>query len=376
MFEHGHALLSRGRDRLRRVARETAELLVEIAELVASDGEFAPLEIAAAYDWTVPYTQRQVALAVALTTRFPATLAALRAGEIQEYKAHWIVEAVEVLSDAEIARIEAEIAAQAGKLKGRQLNDRLRRMVALADPEAAARRAAAKSEARRTYIDNLGDGASTLMVQNDTERVHIAHLRMREIARQIKSAGDARTLDQITSDVAVDSMCGKGFENVVVHVHLTLPATTALGVDSKPGYLAGYGWIPAQRALTMAASKDAVWQRILTDPLTGQAVDAGRRKYRPPAALRDHVRATFPTCTGPGCVRPAYLCDLDHAKPFPLGGTDQFNVGPACRSHHRAKTLGGWRIEPSEHGLTWVTKHGFRFTHEPEPIADPEPAPF
>jgi len=26
--------------------------------------------------------------------------------------------------------------------------------------------------------------------------------------------------------------------------------------------------------------------------------------------------------------------------------------------------------------LTWVTRHGFRVAHEPEPIADPEPAPF
>jgi len=173
-------------------------------------------------------------------------------------------------------------------------------------------------------------------------------------------------------------LAGKGFENAKVQVRLTLPATTVLGVDTKPGFLAGYGWLPAQRALKLAAQRDAVWQRVLTDPLTGHAVDAGRRKYRPPAALRDHLEASYPTCTGPGCVKPAQECDLDHLTPFPWGPTDQENVRPACRPHHRAKSLGGWRVEKSPNGrdLTWVTKHGFRITHEPEPIADPEPAPF
>jgi len=336
------------------------------------------LELAAAMGWTERFTQSRMALAVALTTRFPATFAALGAGEIDEFRARRIVEVVEVLSDEVAARVEAEIAAQAGALSLRQLGDRLRRMVARADPEAAAARAAARSAARRVVRDYLGDGAGSLTVLGDVERVQLAHDRVRAIAKQIKSAGDGRSMDQISADVALDCLAGKGFENAKVQVRLTLPATTVLGVDTQPGHLAGYGWLPAQRALELAAQQDAVWQRILTDPLTGHAVDVGRRKYSPPAALRDHIEATFPTCTGPGCAKPAHVCDLDHVDPFPLGPTDQENVRPACRPHHRAKTLGGWRVEKSPNGrsLTWVTKHGFRFTHEPEPIADPEPAPF
>jgi len=354
-------------------------LLDELARFVAlSSDEFAHLEVAAAFGWSAPYAQSRIALAVALTTRFPATFAALRAGEIEEFKARRIVEAAEVLSDEAIARVEAEIVAQAGELSGQQLNYRLRRAVARADPEAAAARAAVRSQARRVVREHLGDGAASLTLQGDAERVQLAHDRIRAIAKQIRSAGDSRTMDQITSDVALDCLAGKGFENAKVHVRLTLPASTVLGVDSKPGYLAGYGWLPAQRALKLAAQKDAVWQRILTDPRTGHAVDVGRRKYSPPAALRDHIEATYPTCTGPGCVKPAHVCDLDHVTAFPLGVTDQHNVRPACRPHHRAKTHGGWRVEMSRNGrgLTWITKHGFRFTHEPEPIADPEPAPF
>jgi hypothetical protein len=379
MFDDGVGILAALVDVERQNAQLAAVKLGWVARFVALDSdEFASLELGAVMGWTPLYTQSQIRLATALTTRFPATFTALSAGEIPEYKAGRIVEAVEVLSDEDVARVEAEIAAQAGKLSSQQLNYRLRRAVARADPEAAARRAALKSAARRVVRANLGDGEASLTFQGDVERIQIAHDRIRAAAKQIKSAGDGRTLDQITFDVGLDTLAGKGLENVKVQVRLTLPASTVLGMDAKPGYLAGYGWLPAQRALELAVQKEAVWQRILTDPLTGHAVDVGRRKYRPPAALRDHLEAVYPTCTGPGCMKPAHLCDLDHVTPFPLGATDQETVRPACRSHHRAKTHGGWRVELSDNGrgLTWVTRHGFRFTHEPEPIADLEPAPF
>jgi hypothetical protein len=359
-------------------------MLDSIAEFVAlhpgPDGEFVHLEIAAAYRWTVRYAQNQIAFAVALTTRLPRTFAALRAGDIDEYRAQRIMTATEVLSDEAIARVEAEIAARAGEWNVRQLNDRLRRAVLRADPAAAAARAAAKSEARRVVHVNLDDGAGLVEIQGDVERTQLAYGRVRAIAKQIKADGGGadRTLDQITSDVALDCLAGKEFKNATVHVWLTLPGTTALGVEEKPGFLSGYGPIPARRALRLAAQTDATWQRVVTDPITGHAIDVGRDKYSPPAALRDQLRVSFPTCTGPGCVRPAHLCDQDHVVPFPQGPTDDNNMRPACRPHHRAKTLGGWRIEHLDHGrgLVWITRHGFRFTHEPEPIADPEPIPF
>ncbi len=107
------------------------------------------MEVAAAFKWTVSFAQKRIGLAVALTTRLPTTYAALRAGEIDEYKARQIAEATEVLSDEDVARVEAAIAAQAGGLNPRQLSDRLRRAVNLADPAAAAARAAAKTAARQ-----------------------------------------------------------------------------------------------------------------------------------------------------------------------------------------------------------------------------------
>jgi hypothetical protein len=215
------------------------------------------------------------------------------------------------------------------------------------DPGGAAARAEAKRASRHVRHDTLDDGAGLLTVPGDVERTQVAYDRVTAIARRFKTAGDDRTMDQLRADVALDCLAGKGFEQAKVHVWLTIPATTALGLDHQPGHLAGYGWLPAQRALELAAQEDATWQRVLTDPATGQVLDVGRHTYRPPAALRDHLRVAFPTCTGPGCRQPAHRCDLDHLVPFPAGPTTSGNVRPLCRSHHNEKVRREALVVPS-----------------------------
>jgi hypothetical protein len=349
------------------------ELLAEFAAL-NPENEFTHLEVAAVSRVSERCAQTRLTLARTLTTRLPATLAALHDGTIDEYKARRVAEATEILAPDQAAEVETQLMPQAGQWNTRQLNDRLRRAVIRVDPEAAAARAQAKRERRRVTHTTLEDGAGLVQIQSDAERTQLAYLRVRTIAKQLKSTGDVRTVDQIAADVALDCLAGKDFEHAKVHVWLTLPATTALGVDDKPAHLAGYGWLPAQRALELAAQRDATWQRVLTDPTTGHVLDVGRRRYRPPAALQDHIRARYPTCTGPGCNRPAHHCDQDHLVPFPEGPTTEENMHPACRPHHRVKTHGGWRVEktPDNLGLVWITRHGYRFPYAPDPIADPE----
>jgi hypothetical protein len=85
-------------------------------------------------------------------------------------------------------------------------------------------------------------------------------------------------MDQWRAEVASDLVAGKSFENTTLHVWLTLPATTALGVDDKLGYLAGYSDITTQHALELAGREDATWQRVLTEPGTGRVLDVGLRR--------------------------------------------------------------------------------------------------
>lgn len=365
----------------RRSAQEAAlqlELLAEFAVLDRDEldptGEYTHLEIAAITHSGERFVRNWLDLAETVTARLPRALAALRAGDVDLYQVRRLAEATDVLSADVATRVEGELLPQLGEWSPRQLGYYLRKAVDRADPAAAAARAAARQDARQITHTALDDGAGLLQIQGDVERTQLAFDRVRAIARQLKTSGDTRTMDQLTADVALDCLAGKEFQHAKVHVWLTLPATTALGVDDKPGELAGYGWIPAQRALELAAREDATWQRVLTDPATGQVLDVGRSKYRPPAALRDHLHANHPTCTGPGCRRPAHLCDNDHLVPFPQGPTDEENMRPHCRPHHRVKTHGGWRVKKTTNGgLVWITKHGYRFQYQPDPITDPEP---
>ncbi|NKY11037.1 HNH endonuclease signature motif containing protein [Cellulomonas hominis] len=168
--------------------------------------------------------------------------------------------------------------------------------------------------------------------------------------------------------------CGTCGGRPGAQVRVTIAASTLLGLDDQPGDLEGYGAIDAVTARALAAGGD--WQRIVTDPLTEQTLDVGRRRYRPPAALDEHVRVRDKTCAAPGCTVPAARADLDHTIEYhpqpgappdtPLGGTDAGNLGPLCRAHHRLKTVGGFRLRQIEPGLfEWITPTGHRYLVRP-----------
>jgi hypothetical protein len=82
-------------------------------------------------------------------------------------------------------------------------------------------------------------------------------------------------------------------------------------------------------------------------------------RYTPSRKLQHLVRARTATCTAPGCQAQAIHADLDHTIPYPEGLTDECNLGPACRSHHRAKQAPGWKVEQPEPGVfRWTLPSG------------------
>ncbi len=136
------------------------------------------------------------------------------------------------------------------------------------------------------------------------------------------------------------------------------PADDGLLPMAEVAELEGYGPITPDvaRALAMSAG---TWQRIVTDPLSGEVLDVGRTRYRPPAALAEFVRARDRSCVIPGCSTPAHSCDLDHVVPFPDGPTSASNLGAGCRPDHTIKTLGQFRLEHLGGGtFRWITPSG------------------
>jgi hypothetical protein len=163
-------------------------------------------------------------------------------------------------------------------------------------------------------------------------------------------------------------------------IRVTVAASTLLGMDDQPADLDGYGPIDAVTARTLAAS--GVWQRVVTDPLSGTVLDLGRTRYRPTAALAEHVRVRDRRCVAPGCVVPATHADLDHTRPYhapprppglpwrsveePLGTTADYNLGPLCRRHHRLKTDGGFVLRQVRPGaFEWTSPTGHRYLVRP-----------
>ena len=83
------------------------------------------------------------------------------------------------------------------------------------------------------------------------------------------------------------------------------------------------------------------------------------QQYTPSRGLRHLVRARAATCDAPGCQALAVHADLDHTVPWPDGPTDQCNLAPRCRTHHRAKQAPDWKVEQPEPGVTrWTLPSG------------------
>jgi HNH endonuclease/Domain of unknown function (DUF222) len=164
-------------------------------------------------------------------------------------------------------------------------------------------------------------------------------------------------------------------------VQIVMAHSTLIGADDQPAELVGHGPIPADLARDIAA--DAVWHRLLTDPLSGTLLDYGRTTYHPPAALDDHIRARDQHCRFPHCRRRAIDTELDHVIAWADGGeTSAANLRALCVHHHKLKHHAGWHVEAHPDGrLTWTTPTGHQHTTEPHdyraepPPAGPEPPP-
>ena len=82
-------------------------------------------------------------------------------------------------------------------------------------------------------------------------------------------------------------------------------------------------------------------------------------QYTPSRKLKHLLRARTETCDAPGCNAQAVYCDQDHTTPWPGGPTDQCNLGPKCRRHHRCKQAPGWNVEQPEPGVVrWTLPSG------------------
>ncbi len=126
-------------------------------------------------------------------------------------------------------------------------------------------------------------------------------------------------------------------------LNITVPFLSLTGQSDIPGHFEDQSPVSAAEARRIAAFAPSM-RRLLTDPVTGQVMEAVAQKYPIPPDIRTTLTYEWVWCTVPGCGRKAARCEIDHIEPFDhalpaRGGPTQLqNLHPLCKHHHNLKT--------------------------------------
>ncbi|WP_295823118.1 HNH endonuclease signature motif containing protein [uncultured Microbacterium sp.] len=242
------------------------------------------------------------------------------------------------------------------------------------------------------------DGMATLTALLPADKAQAAMTRLDRAARHLATAaGEERTLAQLRADALADLLAGgSAVSGSAVSgltaggpvvggppaggsgassparptVVVTVPALTLLGRDDTLATLDGYGPIDLDTARRLAGEASS-WIRVLTHPVTAVPIALDRTRYRVTTALRRWLGVTSPTCVFPGCARPARECDIDHLTAWADGGTtDDDNLEPECRHHHRLRHETKWEPlkGPGDVDLRWRSPLGHDIEVDPPPF--------
>jgi len=361
-------------------------------------------EVAAALHIAPRTASARVHAGAAVVRDWPVLGERVAAGTLTVAQARAIYEGVAVLSgfvDAEGNDL-SDLAVKdclrfAADLPPARLRERVGRIVAALDPQAATRRRQ-KAELDLTDVSLWAepDGMACLAARGPS----IDAIAMREIidarAKQLRKRavdGDDRTLGQwrhaalmaafglVPAGRAVAEIPGIGDDVPVpprpvdVQVRVTVPLTTLLDLTDAAGEVEGYGTIDADLARSLAA--DADWIRWVTDPVGDYLLDEGKRRY-PGTRLARFLRSREPRCKHPSCGVRSANADADHLPPFAEGGrTSAAGMSPTCPRHNRGRAASGWTVHEEgprdPHGPpdpTWTSPLGRRYqTHVSPAIA-------
>ncbi|EIV94015.1 HNH endonuclease signature motif containing protein [Frankia sp. QA3] len=346
--------------------------------------EFAGDELAAELKLSPAVGGRRLAFAVSAVRRMPAAVNALSFGTIDLERLGALERLTANLTDEQADQVAGEVVSNGG---GRPSHSAfaaaVRRRVIRVDPQGAERRRRKAANARRVTVQAEADGMGRISALLPAERMLAAFRRIDGLAKKAGAPKEERDLDQRRADVLYDLLMGRDRDRINLEMQVIVSAECLLGLSEKPGEIPGYGPIPAGIVREMAANPRCTWRRILTDPAEGRVLEVAHRRF-PSAALARHVQVRNPTCIFPGCDKPSTACDLDHTRPHGRGGeTNERNLGPECRRHHRLKhaadrppgaadsattsTAMRWKVCQVKPGhFVWTSPEGHKYHVGPE----------
>lgn len=329
--------------------------------------EFASLSVQAPLRLTRRAADLALELAVDLRWRLPAVAEALRRGVIDLSRARVIVNGTSHLDPDAARQVADTVLEKAPELTTGQIRAWLRRLCIDADPDDAEKRREEALDERRVVAEPNDDDTANLMGINlPGERVASLMRKINQLARNLKTKDEPRTMDQLRADIFLDLLEGKIHprrgRRSIVDIRIDLP--TLLGLAEHAGEIPGWGPVISDIARQAVEQQpDGEWRVTVTDPDTGNPIWNGTTRRRPTTAQRRHVETRHLTCVWPGCRMPATECDLDHTHGYAQGGPTQvINLGPLCRYNHTGKTQGGWKVhQPHPGQWIWTSPHNHTY---------------
>jgi hypothetical protein len=331
-----------------------------------SAAESAAAEISLALHLTRRATDRELSFALDLQQRLPRVWIALAEGLIDVWRAKTMADRTAHLSVAAARWVVERVIDQAPTLTSGQLRARIDRSAMEVDPGAAKERYEAAVRGRRVVAEATPNGTGNVFgLDLPPHRAAAASQHINRLARELSTAAEGRTMDQLRADIFLDLLQGKIATGDAGVVHLSADLDTLTALAEHPGELNGYGPVVSDIARQVAEElDDAEWRFLVTDTATGRPLAAGVTKRRPTAGQRRHVETRRPTCVFPGCRMPSIDCDIDHSVAWIEGGpTTNCNLAPLCRHHHRIKHDAGWSYcAIGDSDYLWTTRLGHRYT--------------
>ena len=225
---------------------------------------------------------RLLGLAKALVTEMPHTLAALTAGQLNEWRATLLVRETAALPAADRAAVDEELAPDTGTFDGagdRHIIAAARAAAYRRDPRTVTQRAAHAATERTVSLRPAPDTMCYLTALLPVSAGVAVHAALTRHADTLRAAGDPRTRGQLKADALVERITGTPGGITGIEIQLVMTDRTLLQATPNP---------PASPATAPSPPAGPGNCSKVEEPPRAQATNHETRRERSGTA-RDHA---------------------------------------------------------------------------------------
>ncbi|MFC9357362.1 HNH endonuclease [Rhodococcus sp. NPDC057014] len=329
---------------------------------------------------------RHLGFAQAVVHEMPHTLALLRSGRLNEWRATLLVRETACLSAHDRAVVDRRLCSDPAVLDGvgdRGLVAKAKALAVELDAAAVVARYRKAVSERRVTTRPAPDSMAYLSVLLPMEQAVCLQATLGRDADSLIATGGSggRTRSQLMADLLFDRGTGASVaDGVPVAVNLVLSDETLLAGGHEAAHMQGFGTVPAGIAWQLVADAidgdtETSLRRVYACPQTGAltAMEAQSRTF--PKSLRKLIDLRDQTCRTPWCDAPIRHHDhiRSHGK---SGATSADNGSGLCEACNYAKESDGWTARPvHKPDRTHLIDLGTPTGHHYRSAAPPLPTP-